>query len=89
MKRLLVGLVAVAFAAGSAHGEYLVAVTTLHGVDQGSYTPMAHAQDRAQCMILRQQMLDHPIMGIQPPYALTWTCMTDAQWMALHPVPRR
>ena len=49
---------------------------------------MAHAPDRAQCMILRKDMLDHPIMGIQPPYALTWTCMTDAQWMALHPVPR-
>ncbi len=91
MKRLLAGLVAIAFAVravGSARGEYLVAVTTLHGVDQGNYTPMAHAPDRAQCMILRKDMLDHPIMGIQPPYALTWTCMTDAQWMALHPVPR-
>jgi hypothetical protein len=92
MKGLLAGLMAIAFAAttaGSARGEYLVAVTTLHGVDQGSYTPMAHTQDRAQCMILRKQMLDHPILGIQPPYALMWTCMTDAQWMALHPVPRR
>nr|WP_294522461.1 hypothetical protein [uncultured Rhodopila sp.] len=50
MKRLLVSLVAVAFAATtvrSAQGEYLVAVTTLHGVDQGVVTPMAHAPDRA------------------------------------------
>jgi hypothetical protein len=90
MKRRLAGLVAIALAAaGPAHGEYLVAVTVLHGVDQGSYTPMAHTQDRAQCMILRQQVLDHPILGIQPPYALVWTCMTDAQWAALRPVPRR
>jgi hypothetical protein len=92
MRYLLIGLTTLTLAATagkSARGEYLVAVTVLHGVDQGRYTPMAHAQDRGQCMVMRQQMLDHPVVGIPPPYALKWVCMTDIQWMTLHPMPVR